>query len=276
MNPTKLNKNILIPVLCITLALVYFIFGHGKSTQNSATSTRIADPWIKISKQKVVKKMSDKISPDGHYLPFYGYTIVSMLTDRYELNQIYDSIKNTKFLSKFLTPLPISSYHVTIYDIFTQRKIPLKYTSDLASSMKLSQNSGALKTDLLAAQYICDKIQGGITFKPKNIVFGDGPGRPFIVEGEISNLKELNSARDMFTSLFDKDDSARIYHMTLGYVHSVVTDHDKAVIMKELQELWQLLQREYSLDRPNVCYFESMREFQPIKMLLNNTSPAGL
>lgn len=229
-----------------------------------------------MPKQGAARMMSDKISQDGHYIPFHGYTIISMLTHRNELSKIYDSIKNTKFLSKFLTPLPISSYHVTIYDIFTQRKIPMKYTSDFASSMKLSQNSGALKTDLIAAQYICDKIQGGITFKPKNIVFGDGPGRPFIVEGEISNLKELNTARDMFTSLFNKDDSGRIYHFTLGYIHSVVTEHDKPVIMKELQELWQLLQDEYRLDQPNVCYFESMEEFQPIKTLLNNTAAAGL
>ncbi|CAL1544017.1 unnamed protein product [Lymnaea stagnalis] len=271
MTTTRLNKNaILIPVLLIgSAAFIYILTRRVGSTLWKRGVEEGLDKPSKPDMKPEVKK-PDKIGLDGHYLPFYGFTIVSMLTDRLQMEDVIKYIKSTEALSKYLAPLPISSYHVTIFDIFTQRSVPEKYRpkSGLVPSKHWAKALENFRSDMTESQMMCDKIQGQNSFRPNNFKFQPKLGRPLLVEGTITNYQEVTRVRNNLTSLLKKDDGNRVFHFTLGYIYRDVDRQDLGIIDKELVGLWKLLNTEYELDQPNVYYFETMEEFIPYKTLL--------
>ena len=57
-----------------------------------------------------------KINTDGTYRLFHGYTVVSMIENNLECIEKY--IQNNKLLSSYFAPLPSSSYHMTVFNIW--------------------------------------------------------------------------------------------------------------------------------------------------------------
>src|SRR5438132_557947 len=78
------------------------------------------------SRKKMEEAYNRKINRDGTYRPFHGYTVVSMVVD--DLSSIEQFIKESKYISKYYSPLPSSSYHVTVFNVWChgQKLLPLQ------------------------------------------------------------------------------------------------------------------------------------------------------
>lgn len=76
--------------------------------------------------KKNMKAYNKKINKNGSYRPFHGYTVVSMVKDH--LFEIENFIKNSKIISKYFSPLPSSSYHMTVFNIWChgQKLLPVQ------------------------------------------------------------------------------------------------------------------------------------------------------
>lgn len=61
-----------------------------------------------------------KVNTDGTYRNFYGYTTISMLKD--DLSSIEKFIADSEILSKYYAPLPSSSYHMTVFNVWSQTR----------------------------------------------------------------------------------------------------------------------------------------------------------
>ena len=67
-----------------------------------------------------------KVNIDGTYRPFHGYTVVAMADGNFTAIEKY--IQNNEVLCKYFSPLPSSSYHMTIFNIWCngQRLLPMQ------------------------------------------------------------------------------------------------------------------------------------------------------
>ena len=65
-----------------------------------------------------MESYNSKVLCNGKYQYFYGWTLISMLKNPMQFKFLYDLIKIDKILSQFFSPLPISSYHMTILGIW--------------------------------------------------------------------------------------------------------------------------------------------------------------
>jgi len=61
-----------------------------------------------------------KVNTDGTYRSFNGYTTISMLKD--DLSSIEKFIADSEILSKYYAPLPSSSYHMTVFNVWCQKQ----------------------------------------------------------------------------------------------------------------------------------------------------------
>ena len=83
-----------------------------------------------------------KVNTDGTYRPFHGYTVVSMLEN--DLSCVENYIKNNTLLSSYFAPLPSSSYHMTIFNIWA-------HSNNLLSMQKkwlITMKENFLKTEM--------------------------------------------------------------------------------------------------------------------------------
>jgi len=212
-------------------------------------------------------KYPDKINFDGEYLPFYGYTIISMVNGHYGYSQIEQFPKKTKTLSKYLAPLPASSYHVTIFDIFCERNVPEKYTpaSGKVPSEHWTRAMRYLQEDLTAAKKICASVTKELSFKKTKLHLEKHSGGVFIILGHLTNEDLLSDVRQQLLSIFPHTASPNLkYHLTLGYLFKEIVEGDMENINKELDELWKLINDEYPLQVPRVQFFETMTAFIPL------------
>ena len=67
--------------------------------------------------------MNRKLDSQGNYLPFHGITVVHSLqkASLAKLAKIEPFLRQSPLLSQYYAPLPLSSYHMTLYDVETAR-----------------------------------------------------------------------------------------------------------------------------------------------------------
>jgi len=75
-----------------------------------------------------------KVNTDGTYRDFYGYTTVSMAKDN--LSSIEKFITDSEILSKYYAPLPSSSYHMTVFNVWCQNQENLPVFKKFLNEMK--------------------------------------------------------------------------------------------------------------------------------------------
>ena len=215
----------------------------------------------------------DKIDFEGNYLPFYGYTIISMVSDRKGAPTRWEEyLQKAPTLRAHMAPLPASSYHATIYNIFTQRKVPSRYTSKsgLVPSSHWTSSHRMLQQDMSHAQDVCKKVKGNIKFLKTRINKHRHPGSAISIRGTLSMSEEVSVIEGKLREIFvDIGNPIKFHHITLGYIFKEIGDDDFKRINEELQKLWDQVPDEILLDIPNVYYFETMKEFLPLKDIPN-------
>ncbi|RUS84847.1 hypothetical protein EGW08_007388 [Elysia chlorotica] len=206
--------------------------------------------------------MSDKIDSEGNYRPFYGYTVICMVSDLNGMPRLCeDFLQKAPTLQAHMSPLPASSYHATIYDIFTQRDVPTRYTSKsgLVPSPHWTCVYSNLQQDMAQAQDDCEKVKSDWKFHKSEFNIGS---QAILIEGTVSNSAELSMVEGKLKENFgDIGKTVKRHHITLGYIFKEFGEEDLKKMKKELQILWEQVPNEILLDAPNVCYFESMTEF---------------
>lgn len=208
-----------------------------------------------------------KINSEGQYVSYSGYTVISLVKDYQRYLDIEDFIRSSPILSKYMTPLPASSYHVTIFDIFSQRNIPEKYkcTSGPVPSQCWIQVLENLRSDLSAIQKICSNVSEKISFQKIKFNLKMDPGRALGIGGALSNEYLASDIRKQCFLIFPLSRRPIMkYHLTLAYLYKKITVDNMEDIKKELDKLWYLIPLEQSLLQPGVFYFEKISEFTPL------------
>ncbi|XP_005090431.1 uncharacterized protein LOC101861409 [Aplysia californica] len=210
----------------------------------------------------------EKIDATGKYLPFYGYTIINMVVEQ-QLHDLELFIKSTQTLKKYVSALPSSSYHVTYYDIFSQRKIPEKYLSrsGLVPSNHWTQSMETLYQDLGKAQTFCSELPAANAFVKKQFSLGPSPGQALLLLITLEGDAEVSQLRQKCTTVFGERGKPE-FHMTLGYTYKAIPVDALKLISKELKMLWSIIPDGVQLQKPDVYYFETMEEFLPFKLRL--------
>ncbi|CAH1795302.1 unnamed protein product [Owenia fusiformis] len=222
-----------------------------------------------------MKKKLQKINEKGEYLPFYGYTCIAMCKNNDQLKDLERFIASST-LKKYFSPLPVSSYHMTLYNIWCHKDslIPpimqwMNRTgvNDLNSSYWLPKE--ALHTELESADNLAKNKLSEISVKvipklefrsPHLTLFVDILGR--------QDKDKVDQFRNECTKIFGHDDDALMqigYHITLAYQYEEVEEEDITQYNKDIQKLESMIKNlgVIRLKKGGVYVFPSMEKFIP-------------
>ena len=104
-----------IPQLCFEFVFVAFVTRR----------------WpVRMASQKL-----SKFGPQGHYKHFPGVTVVLPVINAQDWAQPVLDLINGSILSKYYSALPVSSYHMTLIDLFSQRSVGTEHRFCICHSM---------------------------------------------------------------------------------------------------------------------------------------------
>ncbi|XP_037043736.1 uncharacterized protein LOC119079761 [Bradysia coprophila] len=228
------------------------------------------------NKLRSVPYNSQKINQTGQYQPFYGYTIVAMIDPSLTtLAQRIEQFLRTSSLSASYSPLPASTYHMTIYSIYQcgNRMIPpIKRWAD-ATGVILS-SSRWLPDDVLQDQN--DKamcIIGKYLVEPLRIRYArltiNERGIKLLLEVDERSMTLIRNARDQFAKIYENDDLSlepidEKLHMGLAYVYAPAGKQLDVNERKELMELIETFNGK-TFVVPSVYVFDSMTNYIPYR-----------
>lgn len=216
-----------------------------------------------------------KINSDGSYRDFYGWTIVSNLANN--MNYIEEYIRNNPILSDHFSALPSSSYHVTLYNIWSnhgkllnpqQDYIDREHRDDIREQLiqrSISPgwfNPGNCMRDMFVKlKNHCDKQIDFDSLRINKVYCGNTIGLTFY---HSHDFERLAKTRSEFITIAERDDRMARFHMTLAYKYKDTTEEDDEKIKKEIDKLCEILVGRLAVLYPcNLCYFESMESFIP-------------
>lgn len=232
-----------------------------------------------------------KINNNGEYLPFHGYTTVSMVVN--DLNIIEEFLKISP-LSEYFSPLPSETYHMTVYNIWchTGKLLNLQKNWLDYHFNRIKNKDGETKANIFKNNFI-DKLKSQeslswvwpneLMYNPMHTVSNickQNITESFIVNVEIGvsktlhltvaidskNVKnKLQSIKNSCTEIFNKDDSAMRYHITLAYQFKEIPESSYATLNREIDKLRIILNEYYSykliLNPPDAYWFKSMTKY---------------
>jgi len=215
----------------------------------------------------------------GDYLEFGGVTCIANVADRYTNRgwaHAYEFIESDPMLSQYYTPLPVSSYHMTIHPMFTVADVP--GSTPRVFDAKLNQ----LKSGF--TQFY-DELHNN-PYKPKGklkAMFGGG----IIVIAVDLNPEDQKRAEGLRSKIhdflgLDPIDRYR-QHITLAYRRTTVEPKDEPGVKQSLNKLRKILDDEVLVNSGGKLKFESaelmlfhdMALFQPTDPRRWGVEPLG-
>lgn len=212
---------------------------------------------------------NSKINHDGAYAPFYGYTVICNCKNDMKIIENY--LRYNRYISYYFSPLPSSSYHVTLYNIWCNFKELLNPQKDIvAKNPSLKSRSKELgffnpenclnplfkkisdycSTHVSTFELVCDKI----------VYTGGTIALIFKINAVVDNI---SSIRKDLTNIVGKSDGMGRFHMTLGYKYK---DIDQLGIERLEEELYILnciiRNTKIVFESPKLNSFESMLSFE--------------
>lgn len=231
-----------------------------------------------------------KIDSTGKYLNFHGYSMISLVDT--DMSCVEKLLKNSG-ISEFFSPLPVSTYHMTVYNMWNIRRKTLmpcqqSWLDECEKNIKIHSkhvNFNVWKKQLLAPNpstgwifpnsVTCQPIITGIEHS-KNLITD-----PFTIENIKVHVSKsivlrftirdpnvaasLDTLRTKCTDLYGYDDSKLVYHITLGYLYKPIPADKMDVVKAELSKLQSLIDSEFSqgiaMAVPDVMMFTSMSNY---------------
>jgi hypothetical protein len=218
-----------------------------------------------------------KINTNGEYTKFYGWSIILPVEN--DLKFIENFIKNNNVLNKFFSGLPSSSYHMTLYNLWSngneliphQKEFIKKNFSEIeqkeleikSKSLEFFNPKGCINDLLFKLHFICDQSMiTNLKFKINKVVY-TGNTLQILLESSVL-FDNINKLRQVFTNVCQFDDNMKLYHITLAYKYKDIDEESNKKIVHEICILNMLLdQQTIILNKPFVCYFSDMKEFVP-------------
>lgn len=182
-----------------------------------------------------------KINEHGTYLPYFGYSVISMCKLTPKLLELYD-IVSTSPIAKYIQPLNVTTYHMTIYNIWSEHEEFYPYQTKWGKQPKRELNSmnKIMQPELFK---IAEKIKkyddlNLIEVRAMRIKEGKTHLKITVEVASAEQSLKLKDFRSWCYQNFDKSDSKLRFHITLGYFRTKRTE-DLSSEYKKL-ELWIL------------------------------------
>ena len=216
-----------------------------------------------------------KVNKDGSYREFFGYTTLAMA--KTDLSFIEDYIKKSKCLSKYYSPLPSSSYHMTTFNVWCQQsnllapyqkelqKFNCKEIKDVYRNKNLNywydpinfMNILMIQLDILAEKYDWSNLK---TTKIK--LCANNGTMSLLLHLNSKNMEKINSFRNDCKIVCEKDDAGLIMHLTLAYSYKNILCEDIDSLTEECTELSNLINSlEIEFFAPKAYRFNTMENY---------------
>ena len=220
-----------------------------------------------------------KINNDGSYRNFYGWTVISMLENREKMQFIINFIRDDNILSQYFSPLPTSSYHITVCSIWNTGAPLLKHQEHFLQNnyspeerARLTYDAGGL--DFFNPKYcinsLLETIDENISqFGKQQMIFDS-----LYFTGQTLGIKfkpsKYTKCRDTIRKICEIEYDPVPYHLTLAYVYKNIPSSLVPYINGFIIYVNELLYNKiFTLEKPIVAYFSDMTDFIPYKMALH-------
>jgi hypothetical protein len=221
-----------------------------------------------------------KVNNDGTYRNVCGWTVISPIIGDMKFIQNY--INKNININSYFSALPSSSYHVTVYGIWSNGskllKQQQKYIDNCLSCDKKDElYSSSISTGFFNPDNCLNKLFTGIvkncndfrdeysktkntiTLTVKHVYFNETIG---IIFEKNDDIDEMDKIRNTIIKTCKKKIKDGLYHMTLAYKYKNITEKDNEKIIIELNILNMLLSKQtITFDLPVLMLFDDMTHF---------------
>lgn len=238
-----------------------------------------------------MESYNSKIFSNGKYQYFYGWTVIGMVKNPMRFKFIYDLIKNDDVLIHFFSPLPITSYHMTILGIWNTgmdllpeqiRNINKNYShGDASELIKIGSKTPYFFNPKYCINSLLDKIHSFIS-DDKNIKGGVVKMHSIVYTGSTielvidsnCNLGAINGLRNNICKMLEVDRNYYRYHITLAYQYQNIEDDDHYnYIISTMEDITNRLKDTLiEITKPSLQYFSNMTRFIPYEKSKNRVS----
>ena len=207
-----------------------------------------------------------KINPaSGDYETFAGVTCIAFVKDRLTnpgWARVYDAIAQDSVLSKYYTPLPVSSYHMTIHPMFT--------VADVRGATPRAFEAALARVQPGLAQFHTELVEH--PFEPTGTVVGGG-ARGIIVLAVALDAQHAATTEKLRHRIAELTGMNEIrgyrQHITLAYRSTAPTRADEPLLKEAEARLMRLITTSVlpggrvEFEPARVMLFHDMTLFQP-------------
>jgi hypothetical protein len=220
-----------------------------------------------------------KVNNDGSYRDFFGYTVICMLKDFENYKWIEDFLKKS-ILSKYYSPLPLNTYHMTTFNVWCQcAPLLRKYDEELKKVYK-EQDYQKIKNAyninlnhwydplnfmsilMINLENICNKynwdtLRGKVKLTANRTI-------QFLIFLEDDKINTLNQFRNDCSLICGHSDHGLVMHLTLAYQYKNIPEKEYSSLKNELIKLSKLVEDlVLTFKRPEPYRFNSMINYIP-------------
>ena len=210
-----------------------------------------------------------KINATGQYQAILGYTVIGRVEPNAGIG-IKSFLDQRKILTQYLSLLPESVYHVTIFDIYNHNRERGNRTwvPDNVPPNTFIPMTGFALDVMTKGDTACREYGRSFAVKFTKTKFKVRPGQPLKILGIILHDQWVASLRYRLGQIFQEDDPGHFFHMNLGYMYKPLPDdkHTQAKFMAEVQEVKSFLSgKTMRFLAPEVHVFHDMTCFTPFR-----------
>lgn len=211
-------------------------------------------------------RMATKIDRKGNYLPFYGYSMISMCEQNPKLIELYYILKSSP-IAKYFEPLNYSTYHMTIFNIWYEAE---KFYPYQMLGGKPKRELGAMNTIMKPVLFrMVEKMKEYPdlnTITLKNVKLYIRPrGSSLVLTVDVASEQQneqIQNLRLWCEKQCNKSDANLRFHITLGYVFKEVNE-DIEPACRQLDEWIKNNIPRIIIGKPTPMVFTSMETFIP-------------
>lgn len=235
-----------------------------------------------------------KINEDGSYIPFFGWSVISEVKNDLKFLENYLIYNN--HIKNHFTPLPSSSYHVTLYNIWCISDNLLECQKKELNNYSIEKQQILLKKTRNDNYFNHNRCMDNLLYKLHSCIIKEKWHKKVELEFDkvyyngstigisfksTKHIDYLDNIRSKMINLCKKDDNMRRYHITLAYQYKSFNEDygedygeddddededDEDKLMNEISKLNILLSGQtFTLYKPDVYYFNDMTKFNVIE-----------
>lgn len=191
---------------------------------------------------------STKINDSGNYLTFQGVSIISPVGYKNQdlWLQIETLLQNSNLIRKYFALLPLQSYHMTLFNLFTQEEYSSNWPSVISENKDFFQKINQRLFE--------------VTFEPEvSLEYVN-------YYGAIQLILSLRADQKVHISHLAEEFKIKIpssFHITLAYEYRPIDDDKITTELSKLATMCKGYNSPLVLTAPNLHFFHDMENFTP-------------